>query len=114
MGNVTSTTVNGLQPDTQYDFAVAAMAENQVRRGRAKWSRGLQVRYAPQYPRSLTSLNPNPLHVLPLLVQTDVEWQQLDLYGRRPMVHNALVGPFSTPTNVTATLAFDFQFAVRS
>jgi hypothetical protein len=31
VGNVTFTTVNGLQPDTQYTFAVAAMAENQVR-----------------------------------------------------------------------------------
>jgi hypothetical protein len=31
VGNVTLTTLTGLSPDTQYDFAVAAIAENQVR-----------------------------------------------------------------------------------
>eukprot|EP00638_Chattonella_subsalsa_P000403 CAMPEP_0117769996 /NCGR_PEP_ID=MMETSP0947-20121206/23453_1 /TAXON_ID=44440 /ORGANISM="Chattonella subsalsa, Strain CCMP2191" /LENGTH=979 /DNA_ID=CAMNT_0005594775 /DNA_START=113 /DNA_END=3052 /DNA_ORIENTATION=- len=42
--------------------------------------------------------------------QTDVEWTQLDLYGRRSLLGNAEVGPASQATNTTATLPWDFHF----
>lgn len=45
--------------------------------------------------------------------QTDVEWRHVDLYGRRPLVRHGLVGPYSTRTNLTATLPVDFSFKVR-
>ena len=39
------------------------------------------------------------------------EWVQLDLYGRRPLLAGALVGPASPVTNLTATLKSDVSFA---
>lgn len=69
VGNVTTTSVRGLQPGTEYAFAIAAVAEGA---GAA---------------------------ALPT-----------DLYGRRDLLEGALIGEFSTFTNATATLPFDFSF----
>lgn len=72
-GNVTTTSVRGLEPGTEYVFSIAAIAED------------IQYANAPT-----------------------------DLYGRREPVDEALVGQFSTYTNITATLAFDFDFGFFS
>ena len=39
-----------------------------------------------------------------------MEWQQLDLYGRRAPLAEALVGDFSNASAPTATLVRDFAF----
>lgn len=72
-GNVTTTSVRGLEPGTEYVFSIAAIAED--------------IHYANA---------------------------PTDLYGRREPVDEALVGEFSTYTNITATLAFDFDFSFFS
>ena len=66
---MTTTSVRGLQPGTEYVFSIAAVTEGR------------------EYANAAT-----------------------DLYGRRALSEAALVGEFSTFTNVTATLAFDFDF----
>lgn len=43
--------------------------------------------------------------------QTDREWMQVDLYGRRRGIPGALRGEFSLETNSTATLVADFMFS---
>lgn len=72
VGNVTTTSVRGLLPGTEYVFAIAPMAEGAFE-GSA---------------------------VLPT-----------DLYGRRAPTPTALIGTFSTYTNVTGTAQYDFEFA---
>eukprot|EP00981_Chlorochromonas_danica_P011520 scaffold4059_cov174-Ochromonas_danica.AAC.2 len=69
VGNVTMTSVRGLHPNTEYVFAIAAVAEDL---------------FAATLPT--------------------------DLYGRRDLLPNAMIGEFSTFTNVTATLPYDFTF----
>jgi hypothetical protein len=69
-GNVTTTSVRGLQPGTEYVFAIAAMSEGSA------------------------------------LANADT-----DLYGRRDPADDAFIGTFSTYTNITGTLAFDFDFS---
>ncbi len=73
VGNVTTTSVRGLDPATEYVFAIAPMAEGAYE-GSAK---------------------------LPT-----------DLYGRREPVPGAYIGSFSPYTNVTATVQYDFNFAL--
>ncbi len=70
VGNVTTTTIIGLLPDTLYGASVAAVCEN----------------------------------------QTDLEWRQFDLYGRRALLPGALVAPMSVETNYNATLEWDVGF----
>ena len=72
LGNVTTTTVVDLEPDTRYVFAVAAVVEDRFR---------------------------DPDFV-----------DAVDLYGRRPLLPGAHVGPRSVFTNATATLAHDVAF----
>ncbi|KAH8086681.1 hypothetical protein JL720_7120 [Aureococcus anophagefferens] len=76
LGNVTTTTIIGLDPDTRYVFAVAAVVEDRF-------------------------TDPDRIDTV-------------DLYGRRPLMDGARVGPRSTFTNATATLttardAFDVE-----
>jgi hypothetical protein len=71
LGNVSTTTLIGLESDTLYEFRVAAVTEDYV---------------------------------------TSHEWLHLDLYGRRSLLVGALEGPFSSPTNMTATLKSDIVF----
>lgn len=73
LGNVTTTSVRGLRPGTEYVFAVAAVSEGAHNERSA----------------NLTT----------------------DLYGRRDLTGEALVGTFSSYTNARATLEFDFDFA---
>ena len=70
VGNVTTTTIVSLKPNTLYAVAVSSVMEN----------------------------------------QTDNEWLQLDLYGRRPLVPGAMVSPLGPEANLTATLEQDFYF----
>merc|ERR1719478_746544 len=79
VGNVTTTTLIELEPDTSYEFRIAAMNEDQVNVG--------------------GSAN-----------DPQMEWRQLDLYGRRLAVARALVSDFSNASVPTATLARDFAF----
>lgn len=72
IGNVTTTSVRGLRPGTEYVFAIAAMSEG-------------------------------AFHEQAALLPTD-------LYGRRDASINAFIGGFSTYTNITATLQYDFNF----
>jgi hypothetical protein len=117
VGNVTLTTLTGLSPDTQYDFAVAAIAENQVRHAaiclhvfrRRGWHIVGMHPPLPSTCRPPSDARPSKT----LTWQTDVEWRHVDLYGRRPLVRHGLVGPYSTRTNLTATLPVDFSFKVR-
>jgi hypothetical protein len=73
VGNVTTTSVRGLTPGTEYIFAIAAIAEGAIQQ---------------------TAILPT------------------DLYGRRDPTPNAMIGTFSTFTNVTGTLANDFDFSL--
>ena len=41
---------------------------------------------------------------------SDTEWMQVDKYGRREVLQGAVIGEYSIPTNITATLPFDFEF----
>jgi hypothetical protein len=72
-GNVTTTSVRGLQPGTEYVFAIAALSEGR------EWANAAT-----------------------------------DLYGRRDPSPDALLGAFSTYTNITGTLRFDFDFSFFS
>lgn len=69
VGNITTTSIRGLNPGTEYIFAIAAIAEGRE-----------------------NALLPT------------------DLYGRRTHLVTGLLGTFSTYTNVTGTLPFDFSF----
>lgn len=71
LGNVTTTTVIGLLPDTLYSFAAAAAAED---------------------------------------VRDAAAWRSVDLYGRRPLLPRAALGPASSRSNRTATLRWDVAF----
>jgi len=71
VGNVTTTSIRGLQPGTEYVFAIAAMSEGAVQ----------------EHAASLPT----------------------DLYGRRD-ASAALIGSFSTYSNITATLQYDFNY----
>ncbi|KAH8059410.1 hypothetical protein JL722_5439 [Aureococcus anophagefferens] len=73
LGNVTTTTIIGLDPDTRYVFAVAAVVEDRF-------------------------TDPDRIDTV-------------DLYGRRPLMDGARVGPRSTFTNATATLVHDLSFS---
>jgi hypothetical protein len=73
VGNVTTTSVRGLTPGTEYIFAIAAISEGAVKEQSA---------------------------ILPT-----------DLYGRREPTAGAMIGTFSTFTNVTGTLTNDFDFS---
>ncbi|CAM9353688.1 unnamed protein product [Discosporangium mesarthrocarpum] len=42
---------------------------------------------------------------------SDPRWDEVDLYGRREPLEGALMGPFSQPTNATATLQADVMFS---
>uniref|UniRef100_A0A7S2RZZ2 Fibronectin type-III domain-containing protein n=1 Tax=Rhizochromulina marina TaxID=1034831 RepID=A0A7S2RZZ2_9STRA len=70
VGNVTTTTIIDLKPDTLYAAAVASLVES----------------------------------------QTDEEWTELDLYGRRAALPGALESALSLETNATATLRWDIEF----
>ena len=70
---MTTTSVRGLQPATEYVFSIAALSEGR------------------EYANEAT-----------------------DLYGRRDPSPSALLGTFSIYTNITATLAFDFDFSFFS
>lgn len=69
LGNVTTTTVIGLEPQRTYSFSVAAVVED-------RWTDAAAV-------------------------------DTVDLYGRRPLLNGALVGPRSVFTNLAATLRYD-------
>lgn len=71
VGNITTTSIRGLEPATEYVFAIAAIAE-----GAMSGSANLPT----------------------------------DLYGRRDLRSDYLIGGFSTITNITATLLYDFDF----
>jgi hypothetical protein len=73
VGNVTTSSVRGLTPDTEYVFAVAAVSE------------GVHHEKSANLPT--------------------------DLYGRRKLTGNAMVGAFSAYTNVTATFLWDVDFS---
>ncbi|CAM9989648.1 unnamed protein product, partial [Ectocarpus fasciculatus] len=75
VGNVTTTSIRGLEPSTQYVFAIAALAEGG---------------------------------------STDAAHLPTDLYGRRAPAKNYMKSPFSIYTEVTATVAFDFDFSFFS
>ncbi|KAG5190278.1 hypothetical protein JKP88DRAFT_299373 [Tribonema minus] len=70
VGNVTTTTITDLQPNTTYAFWVRALTED--------------------------ASNP--------------QWRELDLYGRRTPLPDALRGPYSPPA-AAATLAYDVDIA---
>jgi len=72
VGNVTTTSVRGLMPNTEYIFAIAAVSEGAHHEKSAN---------------------------LPT-----------DLYGRRKLTGNAMVGTFSTYTEVTTTLENDIDY----
>lgn len=62
---------------------------------------------------SIRGLHPNIEYVFAIAaVAEDLSAATLptDLYGRRDLLPNALIGEFSTFTNVTATLPYDFTF----
>lgn len=71
LGNVTTTTVIGLEPQQTYSFSVAAVVED-------RWADAAAI-------------------------------DTVDLYGRRPLLNGALVGPRSAFTNFTATLSYDID-----
>ena len=73
VGNVTTTSVRGLLPNTEYIFSIAAVSEG------AHHERSANL--------------------------------GTDLYGRRALTGNAMVGTFSAYTNVTATLLYDIDFS---
>ena len=73
VGNVTTTSIRGLTPGTEYVFSIAGIAE------------GATVEKSANLPT--------------------------DLYGRRDPTPNAMIGIFSSFTNVTGTLLNDFDFS---
>jgi hypothetical protein len=70
VGNVTSTTLINLQPNTAYEIKIAALTEDQRK----------------------------------------PEWQDIDLYGRRTMISDAIIG-FDSPIATATTLSLDFNFS---
>lgn len=72
VGNVTTTSIRGLEPGTSYVFGVSALSEGAAQNAA----------------------------ILPT-----------DLYGRRAVNYGAMESPVSIFTNITATLANDFDFS---
>ena len=94
VGNVTKTTLVGLQSDSMYRVSVSGLTEDQD-------VTACNLEYGDKHCRTAGE-NPN--------TRTGRQWQQLDLYGRRPAVNGALFGAYSPWTEPVWTRKVDFRF----
>ena len=94
VGNVTKTTLVGLQSDSMYRVSVSGLTEDQD-------VTACNPEYGDKHCRTAGE-NPN--------TRTGRQWQQLDLYGRRPAVNGALFGAYSPWTEPVWTRKVDFRF----
>jgi hypothetical protein len=94
VGNVTKTTLIGLSSDSTYRVSVSGLTEDQD-------VTPCQAEYADKHCRT-SGENTG--------TRTGRQWQQLDLYGRRPPVKGALFGVYSPWSDVVWTRDVDFRF----
>ena len=94
VGNVSKTTLVGLESDSIYRVAVSGLTEDQD-------VTACNPEYADKHCRSAGSTAGT---------RTGRQWQQLDLYGRRPPVTGALFGAYSPWTDIVWTRNLDFRF----
>jgi len=96
VGNVTTTTITGLLPNTPYGFSVAAVSENhtEIDAMRMGHDGGLDEN---RHRNGNSSSD-------------DDRKEIFDLYGRRSLLPGHLIGQFSVETNMTNTLIWDVAF----
>jgi hypothetical protein len=103
LGNVTTTTITGLLPDTTYAFSVASVCENHTSLSNSN-ANNSNSNFG-QEGQGAGSGNGEG---------NGAEWTKLDLYGRRqfPLQHGSVdtvISGLSVEANLTATLKWDLE-----
>lgn len=112
LANVTVATLVGLEADSQYQFRLAAVAEDTVLEGGDAFDESTRLRLLSDR-SSLDALVAAGRTIEDVWAATSPlgsAWQRHDMYNRRPLLNQGSAGPWSNVSEVVRTLPFDFAF----